>query len=256
MLRLPVIRGVIDRRMLVNYRVDPEVMARILPPPFRPKLLHGFAIGGICLIRLQQMRPRFVPAWLGLSSENAAHRIAVEWDDERGITREGVYIPRRDSDSRLNQLAGGRVFPGVHHHATFDVYESPESFEIDVASDDGEMKLSVIARVSSQFAAGSVFESIEEASGFFEAGSLGYSATADATRFQGLALRCERWQVEPLEVKHVRSSWFSDPRFPSGTAAFDCALLMRGIAHEWQSHADLCCEESSPIQRPAFNASM
>jgi hypothetical protein len=31
---------------------------------------------------------------------------------------------------------------------------------------------------------------------------------------------------------------------------------MRGIAHEWQGHADLCCEESWPIQRPAFNASM
>ena len=31
-MRIPTIRGLIDRRILVNYRVDPAVLARILPP--------------------------------------------------------------------------------------------------------------------------------------------------------------------------------------------------------------------------------
>jgi hypothetical protein len=257
MLRLPVIRGVIDRRILVNYHVDPDVMARNLPAPFRPKLIHGYAVAGICLIRLRAVRPRFLPAPFGVSSENAAHRVAVEWDDVQGRTREGVYIPRRDSNSRLNTLAGGRVFPGIHHHATFDVYESPESFEIDIASDDGAVKLSVIARVSPRLPAGSIFQSVDEASQFFEGGSLGYSDTADANRFQGMALHCERWHMEPLEVKHVASSWFDDrSRFPAGTATFDCALLMREIKHEWHSHSDLCCPSLAGIQRPPVNASM
>jgi hypothetical protein len=51
-MRLPVIRGVIDRRILVNYRVAPEVLAKTLPPPFRPKLYNGHGVAGICLIRL------------------------------------------------------------------------------------------------------------------------------------------------------------------------------------------------------------
>jgi hypothetical protein len=248
MLRLPVIRGVIDRRMLVNYRVDPAVMARLLPAPFRPKLIHGYSIAGNCLIRLNHVRPKFLPEPIGFSSENAAHRVAVQWDDEQGITREGVYIPRRDSDSRLNALAGGRIFPGIHHHAAFEVHESPESFEIDIASDDGAMKLSVIARVSSELPASSIFQSIDEASQFFKTGSLGYSATNDEHRFQGLSLHCARWQVEALEVNHVASSWFSDSsRFPAGSTAFDCALLMRGIPHEWHTHDDLCCPQEQLI---------
>ncbi len=57
MMRLPVIRGVIDRRILVNYRVDPDVMARIVPSPFRPQIVGGYAIAGICLIRLRRIRP-------------------------------------------------------------------------------------------------------------------------------------------------------------------------------------------------------
>ena len=93
---LPVLAGVVDRRLLINYSVDPGVIAAILPRPFRPQLVRGRAVAGICLIRLRNMRPAGLPSWIGLTSENAAHRVAVEWDGPDGI-RNGVYIPRRDS---------------------------------------------------------------------------------------------------------------------------------------------------------------
>src|SRR4051794_5598535 len=70
-MRIPVIRGTIDRRILVNYRVDPEILAKLLPKPFQLKLTHGAGMAGICLIRLQHVRPRLLPAFLGFSSENA-----------------------------------------------------------------------------------------------------------------------------------------------------------------------------------------
>jgi len=110
-MRLPKVHGTIRRRLLINFRVDPEVMQRQLPSPFRPKLHDGYAVGGICLIRLENIRPPRFPSLLGLSSENAAHRIAVTWEDDGGA-HEGVYIPRRDTGSLDNHFAGGRLFPG------------------------------------------------------------------------------------------------------------------------------------------------
>ena len=104
-MRIPVLKGTIKRRLLVNFRVDPAIQKR-LPTPFRPKLHRGHAIAGICLIRLEHIRPAGLPALIGFSSENAAHRIAVEWTDVSGTAREGVFIPRRDTGSRLNSLAG------------------------------------------------------------------------------------------------------------------------------------------------------
>ena len=47
LMRIPTIKGVIDRRILVNYRVDPNVLATVLPAPFRPKLVNGHGIGGL-----------------------------------------------------------------------------------------------------------------------------------------------------------------------------------------------------------------
>lgn len=245
-MRIPTLRGLIDRRLLVNYRVDPDVLARLLPPPFRPKLVRGRAMAGICLIRLKQVRPRFVPAWLGIRSENAAHRAAVVWQDG-GVSREGVYIRRRDTDSRLNAWAGGRLFPGLHHHARFDVNETPERIEIALTSDDGETRVAVAGRVVERLPGSSVFGSLAEASAFFEAGSVGYSATPDPAVFHGMELRCRRWEVTPLEIETATSSYFDDRSvFPSGSIELDCALLMRGIAHEWRSQADLCCETPQP----------
>src|SRR5207244_2637585 len=81
-------------------------------------------------------RPRVWPAFFGISSENAAHRIAVEWA-EGGALREGVFIPRRDTSSWHNALAGGRLFPGCHHHARFQVEERADRYRIVLDSDDG-----------------------------------------------------------------------------------------------------------------------
>ena len=111
----PVMSGLIERRLLVNYRVDPEVAARLLPEPLRPQLVAGSAVAGICLIRLGQMRPGGLPAWMGLRSENAAHRVAVEWDTRSGV-ESGVYIPRSrywfpDERSRGWAALSGRASP-------------------------------------------------------------------------------------------------------------------------------------------------
>ena len=176
--------------------------AKVLPAPFRPRLIHGAGMAGVCLIRLQHLRPRFLPAFLGLSSENAAHRIAVQWD-EGGQRREGVFIPRRDTSSRLNTLAGGRLFPGLHHHATFRVQEDGGRYRVALDSDDRRTHLAVEGQVAPALPPDSVFHSLAEASAFFERGSLGYSVTARPGVFDGLELRSLSWHVDPLAVERV-----------------------------------------------------
>ena len=238
-MRTPVIRGVIERRILINYRVDSGVLAAQLPRPFRPQLVGGSGIAGICLIRLAEIRPRYLPGSWGVSSENAAHRLAVEWDGD-DMSRQGVYIPRRDTSSRLNAIAGGRIFPGVHHRARFDVDERADCYHLAVQSHDGEVRLALEARLAGDFPSGSVFGTLECASQFFERGSLGYSPSTNCHRFEGLELRSRGWSVEPLEVSRVESNYFDDrDRFPAGSVVFDSALLMRNIDHEWHSAGTL-----------------
>src|SRR5262245_11156318 len=239
-MRIPVIKGTIKRRLLVNFRADPTVVQRFLPQPFRPKLHNGYSLVGICLIRLEQIRPAGLPRVLGLSSENAAHRIAVDWTDEAGVPREGVFIPRRDTGSFLNRVAGGRVFPGEHHAARFTVKDDGRHIDFAMESLDREVSVRVIGEDSEKLPASSCFASLTDASGYFEGGSLGYSVTRDAGRLDGLRLRTLEWRVSALAVSSVQSSFFADKkRFPEGSIEFDHALIMRDLLHEWHKAEDL-----------------
>lgn len=239
-MRLPVIRGLIRRRLLVNFRVDAAVMQRFLPPPFRPKLHCGHAIAGICLIRLEEIRPAGLPRWCGVASENAAHRIAVVWDDPAGVSREGVFIPRRDTGSWLNHLAGGRLFPGEHQLADFDVADDGTRIAMSIRSRDGRMTVQLHARACDSLPSSSCFRSLAESSAFFERGSVGYSVTRDCCRYDGIRLETAGWRVHPLAVEQVESSFFAAPAdFPAGTVHFDHALVMRDLPHQWHGEADL-----------------
>lgn len=247
-MNLPVIEGVIKRRILANYRVDPAVIAPLLPAQFRPKLQAGFAIAGICLIRLENIRPRGWPALVGISSENAAHRVAVEWDEPDGV-QEGVYVPRRDTNSLLNHYAGGRLFPGAHAYADFNVREKGGWVGLRMRSSDGRVSVDLRATECDALPAGSCFRSVAESSAFFEPGCVGFSPSKDPNKLDAMRLKTEFWRVRPLAVEIVRSSFFADvSMFPPGSAVFDHALIMRDIPHEWHTQGGVTLK---PVKRLA-----
>lgn len=247
---VPKLHGLIDRRILVNFRVDPEVMQRLLPPPFRVKTVRGYGLAGICLIRMKRVRPWFLPfSTLGVT-ENGALRFAVEWEHDGGL-HSGVYIPRRFSTSRLVVLAGGRFFPGVHARARFRVEETETTYSVEMNS---ELNLSVRGRVTDGLTGSAVFDSVEEASAFYRGGAVGFSDTRTPGKYEGLELRIPDWAVRPLAVEHVACDFFDDPaRFPPGAVAFDNALLMRGVRNEFLGRGSLCCPAGAglPAAPPA-----
>ncbi len=234
-MKIPTIKGIIDRRILVNYTVEADVAMSVVPKPFRPKLINGKAIAGICLIRLKQVRPKGFPAFTGMGSENGAHRFAVDWV-EIGLLKEGVFIPRRDTSSWFNTLTGGRVFPGKHVHARFDVEEKAGNYHVAFKSADGTT-ISVDAKLTDELNKDSVFKDVDSASAFFKTGSTGYSPGNN--KYEGLLLNTYKWEVKPLDVLKVKSSYFENEKlFPKGSVAFDNALLMTNIEHEWSSLPD------------------
>jgi len=106
--------------------------------------------------------------------------------------------------------------------------------------------VAIAARVSADRAGAfgpggaTVFTNLDEASRFFEEGSLGFSLARGGESCEGLELRCVNWSMRPLRIESVRSAFFEDrERFPAGTAELDSALLMERIEHEWRHAGSL-----------------
>jgi uncharacterized protein YqjF (DUF2071 family) len=232
-MKIPSLIGSIDRRILLNFRVDKQMLTSLVPAPFQLQLVDDQAIVGICLIRLKHLRPKGLPKAIGFSSENGAHRIAVEWQ-EKGLLKQGVYIPRRDTSSKINAMVGGQFF-GTHYLADFQVRESEDAYSIAFQSED-RTYLSMKARLTTDWNSDSVFANLEAASQFFQQGSVGYSPQKEGSSFEGVELKTKHWQVLPLRVQQVESSFFDNKKiFPKGSIQFDNALLMKNIEHEWNS---------------------
>ncbi|MFJ9822861.1 DUF2071 domain-containing protein [Streptomyces sp. NPDC101160] len=233
-MRHPHLSSVVERRLLVNYRVAPDAAARLLPGPLRPQLVNGHAVAGVCLLRLGSVRPAWAPKVFGLRSENAAHRIAVEWDGPDGVET-GVYIPRRDTASPLNVWAGGRLFPGEHGRADFDVHETPDRIRVALRTRDGDTRVDVTVEPADELCDSELFADLAEASRFFRLGAKGFSATSSGSHLDGMELRTDAWHVEAGRVRSATSSFFDDPDcFPPGSATLDCALVMRDVPVDWR----------------------
>jgi uncharacterized protein YqjF (DUF2071 family) len=228
------INCVIERRLLVSYRIDPERVTALVPPPFRPQVVNGHAIGGVCFIRMSALRPAWLPLATGLTTESVAHRFAVEWDDEHG-SHTGVYIPRRDTDSRITASLGASIFPGAYHHARFNVTESAGTIQIAVRSRDRVVSLSVTAAPATALDS-SLFTSLDEATGFFRHGALGFSPSATDGCLDGVYLHATSWAARPMTISAMNSSLFDNAAtFPNGTCALDSAMLMTNIPARWKA---------------------
>ena len=239
---------VIERRLLVSYRIDPERVRAVLPRPFRPQLVNGHAIGGVCFIRMGALRAARLPRAAGVSTENVAHRFAVEWDDEHG-SHAGVYIPRRDTNSRITAALGARIFPGAYHLARFEVAESPDMIRIGVRSRDRVVALSVAAIPTASLTS-ALFAGVDEAAGFFREGALGLSPSAADGCLDAVRLSAANWEARPMTVSAMYSSLFDDATtFPAGTCALDSALLMTDITASWTAESDVSPSRSLAVRR-------
>ena len=241
-MKAPTMASIIERRLLVNYRLDPDATARLLPRHMSPDLVNGYAVGGICLIRLSRLRPAGLPARLGVTTENAAHRIAAVWEGPKGPER-GVYIPRRDTSSRLTALIGGRVFPGEHHHARFDVHESVDQLQVSFHSADATAHAGVVVKVDDALRDSALFKDTAAASCFFRDAPIGCSARASRPGVDAVQSTTDCWTITPARLLNVESSFFSDTdRFPIGSAEPDSVLLMRDTPALWRAHPAPTCQ--------------
>jgi len=227
------LEGVIRRRVLLNFRVDPGVVAPLLPAPLEVLSQNGSAVVGICLIGMEQLRPKGFPGGLGLSSENMAHRVAIRYPTGKGM-QDGVFIWRRETDQCLVSLLGGRLFPGVQKRADFTIHDASDSLSINVRTEDGRADVSFEAAPATEWQPDSVFPTFDDAFEFFRRGDCGFSCSLRAGRLDGLQLKTLRWEMSTLRITRLHSTFFQDgKRFPSDLVHFDCALLMRGVPHEW-----------------------
>jgi hypothetical protein len=252
-MKLPIIRGIVRRHLMLNYRVDPEVMRRWLPAPFEPDVYRDWAIAGVCLLRVERV-PARLRIGRGLTGEHAAHRVAVRWLDGNR-EHEGVYVHRSDTGSLIEHLTGARIVPGESRRARFRVEDDGRAIRFVMRSLDRKAEVQFSGHAAAVMPPSSIFPSIREASEFFARGSVGYAVASAGAPPEGIVTEWSDRAVHPLAVTRVRCAIFEDTSmFPAGSVEFDHALVLRDVEHVWRRAPELARKRGGTVsQQPASN---
>lgn len=222
----PAVRGVVERRLLVNYRVEVENLDAVLSEPFRGREVggSGMGIGSVCLTRVENARPRFAPGFLGIPVETATHRVyaRVEGSDDHC-----VYVPRRDVSSGFHAFVMGSLLPTEFDRCEFRTEERDRKSLIKVDCGDEVVGILFQETERDEVNEDSVFYSLESASVFLCEGGVEYGLSGDV--YSGVETCPQEKDLKPVDVKEERSSYFGKIG-----AEFDSAFRMEEVEHVWE----------------------
>jgi len=119
--------GTIDRCFLFTFRTSPDTARRFLPRGLQPVVQNGDAFWSVLVAHLRAMRPRGVPAALGMRYWHVGYRLFVRLGDI-----EGLYFVRSDCDRRLMTIGGNLMTDFRFHDALIAINDRRESVSIHV----------------------------------------------------------------------------------------------------------------------------
>ena len=99
----------------INYAVDPDILARELPPPLEPEIHKGTAWMQVLMSSLREMRPQGMPSLFGVNFYQVSYRAAVTCRGRDGRTRRGGYFVRSETNDEVMRAVGNRLAEFKYH---------------------------------------------------------------------------------------------------------------------------------------------
>ena len=218
--------GVVERRLLVNYRVELDVLDTVLTDPLRGREVGdtGKGVGSVCITRVEDTRPGFLPESLGVTVEMATHRVYARVEDGGDHC---VYVPWRGVSSRFHALVLSSLLPTDFDSADFLTEDRDGARQVRVDWDSDVA--GVVFRDTDRDTVDddSVFYSVESASTFLCEAGVEYAMTGDV--YTGVETCPDRTDLKPVEISDERSSYFGKLG-----GEFDSAFGMTDVELAWE----------------------
>lgn len=93
----------------LNYAVDPDALAKVLPAPLEPELHRGTAWVQVLMSSLREMRPQGLAGLAGFNFYQVSYRAAVRYRNARGRSRRGGYFVRSETNDALMRRIGNTL---------------------------------------------------------------------------------------------------------------------------------------------------
>ena len=223
--------GTVVRRFLISYAVPPEALTGHIPPGAEVSLYGGTGWVSACVVHMNDMRPSFAPAPLGMRYNYLIHRTRARLPFPDGKRRESVLVLEPNIDRRLLAWAGARITGISFRQRDIRLDEEEDGWRLQMMN-RGEVLYDVRISPSEcgpELPAGSCFPNAEEADRFLLGLSYGGQWAQETASLCLLPETHEPWQTLVTSCE-TRVNGFLEGLGCSGVRA-DHVITMTDIPH-------------------------
>lgn len=225
--------------LVLAYAFDREILDPLLPPGLELDTYGNLGFLAIAMVKTDQLRPVFLPRWMGQEFFLTGYRIFVKHHDaKQNRTRRGLRILRSDTNRRMMAFFGNRLTHYNYCRADVRWERTPDRLEVEIRTPDGEADLRVRANLASRPAplpADSPFPDMQAARHF--AGPLPFTfdyerQTHSIIQIKGVR---ENWNPQPVSVEVDHASFFRHPPFDRvERPRLANAFYLEDVPYEWK----------------------
>jgi len=219
--------------LVLTYALPAALLQQLLPPRLTLDQHDDLGFLAIALVKTKELRPDFLPGWLGRDFFLSGYRIFTRFPtDERRLR--GLKIIRSDTDSRLMTVLGNLLTHYTYHKVTVQEERTPEQLYLRIYSHDGQTDLALRADLkdNAQLPTNSPFREWREARKWCGPLPFTFSPDSDTDKMVVVEGVRQDWSPRPVEVELSLPSFFH--RFRGTEPALACAFLVEKIPYRWK----------------------
>jgi len=225
----------------INYRVQPDALAALLPAPLEPEIHKGRGWVQVLVSSLRDLRPPGLPALFGTCFYQVSYRAAVRYRDKDGTSRRGGYFVRSETNHPVMRAVGNALAEfKFHDFGAADVVMLRDGDRLTVGVDpkpafpDGRLVTVVDTRHRTAPPPGSSWSSLAELHDPLVECYDALGVDAEQGHLYILTIDRDPWNARFVEPQSVYSEYFDTGPLGKGAAEIDSVLHLEECRYRWR----------------------
>ena len=225
----------------INYRVQPDALAALLPAPLEPEIHKGRGWVQVLVSSLRDLRPPGLPALFGTCFYQVSYRAAVRYRDAGGTSRRGGYFVRSETNHPVMRAVGNALAEfKFHDFGAADVVMLRDGDRLTVGVDpepafpDGRLVTVVDTRHRTAPPPGSSWSSLAELHDPLVECYDALGVDAEQGHLYILTIDRDPWNARFVEPQSVYSEYFDTGPLGQGAAEMDSVLHLEECRYRWR----------------------
>jgi Uncharacterized conserved protein (COG2071) len=225
-----------ERVVAVSFAFPEAVLRPLVPDALEIDTHENLGFVTVAMVWTKQLRPSFLPAFLGQDFFLAGYRVFTRLRDNSGRRLRGLKIVRSETDKRHMVWLGNLLTGYRYRHVNVVVQETGAETQVRTWLGDGTITLDITfeSRAGDMaLPSGSPFRDWQAARLFAGPMPFTFSPMGNGT-FLVIEGSRQDWVPRPVAVKGWRVALFDEPPLRGTTPILANAFAVEGVAYRWK----------------------